>query len=108
MINKNRTALVFSALVMIALPMLLWTMASPGAVQAGGDPIVVIVNGANPVQNLSMSELKKIFLSDRSRWDTGKSVAPVMVTAGAPERTSFLKIVCGMNDAEFGKYFLQA
>jgi ABC-type phosphate transport system substrate-binding protein len=75
---------------------------------AAGDPIVVIVNSANPVDNLSLGELKKLFLSDRSRWDTGKSVAPVIVTAGAPERTAFLKIVCGMTDADFGKYFLQA
>lgn len=82
--------------------------APPRLAQAAGDPIVVIVNSSNPVDNLSMSELKKLFLSDRDRWDTGKSVAPVMVVAGAPERTAFLKIVCGMNDADFGKYFLQA
>jgi ABC-type phosphate transport system substrate-binding protein len=82
--------------------------APPKEAIAAGDPIVVIVNSSNPVENLSLSELKKLFLSDRSRWDTGKSVAPVIVTAGAPERTAFLKIVCGMNDSEFGKYFLQA
>lgn len=77
-------------------------------VEAAGDPIVVIVNTANPVDNLSMSELKKLFMSDRSKWDTGKAVAPVMVAAGAPERTAFLKIVCGMNDSDFSKYFMQA
>jgi hypothetical protein len=55
-----------------------------------------------------MGELKKLFMSDRSKWDTGKAVAPVMVAAGAGERTAFLKIVCGMNDADFSKYFLQA
>ncbi len=80
----------------------------PQLAQAAGDPIVVIVNQANPVDNLSASELKKLFLSDRSRWDTGKSVAPVMLAGGAPERTAFLKIVCGMNDSEFSKYFMQA
>jgi len=73
-----------------------------------GDALVVIVNNANPVDNLSVGELKKLFLSDRSKWDTGRSVAPVMITTGASERTAFLKIVCGMNDADFGKYFLQA
>jgi len=64
---------------------------APQTAQAGGDPIVVIVNGANPVESLSAGDLKKLFLSDRSKWDTGKSVAPVIVTAGAPERTAFLK-----------------
>ena len=83
-------------------------MASVSPVEAAGDPIVVIVNNANPVDNLSLGELKKLFLGDRSRWDTGKAVAPVMLAPGAPERTAFLKIVCGMNDADLGKYFLQA
>jgi ABC-type phosphate transport system substrate-binding protein len=81
---------------------------SANRVFAAGDPIVVIVNSANPVDNLSLSDLKKLFLSDRSRWDTGKAVAPVMVAAGAPERSAFLKIVCGMSDADFSKYFMQA
>jgi ABC-type phosphate transport system substrate-binding protein len=91
-------------MLMLAATAALWTR----PVRAGGDSIVVIVNNANPVDNLSMGDLKKIFLSDRSHWDTGKSVAPVMVTTGSPERTAFLKIVCGMSDGDFGKYFMQA
>ncbi len=75
---------------------------------ADGGPIVVIVNQANPVQNLSLAELRKIFLSDRSRWETGKTIAPVIVMPGAPERSAFLKTVCGMSNAEFSKYFVQA
>jgi len=71
-------------------------------------PIVVIVNVSNPVQNLRTADLRKFFLSDRSRWETGKPVAPVIVVAGKPVRTAFLKIVCGMRDVDFRKYFLQA
>jgi ABC-type phosphate transport system substrate-binding protein len=77
-------------------------------VARAGDAIVVIVNNSNPVDNLSAGEVKKLFLSDRSRWETGKAVAPVMLGPGAPERTSFLKIVCGMSDSDLGKYFMQA
>jgi ABC-type phosphate transport system substrate-binding protein len=73
-----------------------------------GGPIVVIVNESNPVQNLSLSDLRKIFLSDRSRWETGKTIAPVIIAGGAPERYAFLKTVCGMNNADFNKYFVQA
>jgi ABC-type phosphate transport system substrate-binding protein len=72
------------------------------------DAIVVIVNIANPVDNLSLGELKKLFLGDKARWDTGKAVAPVMLGPGAPERAAFLKIVCGMSDADMAKYFMQA
>lgn len=75
---------------------------------ADSGPIVVIVNSANPVQNLSMAELKKLFLSDRSHWDNGKPVTPVIVAPGSAVRTTFLKIVCGMNESDFNKYFMQA
>src|ERR1700722_723830 len=75
---------------------------------AAGDAIGVIVNGSNPVDNLTLGELRKLFLSSHSHWDTGREVAPVMPAAGAPERTLFLKIVCSMNDTDFDRYFLQA
>jgi ABC-type phosphate transport system substrate-binding protein len=83
-------------------------ISAPQSWAVDGGPIVVIVNQANPVQNVSMAELRKIFLSDRNRWDTGKNIAPVIAAPGAAERVAFLKIVCGMRDAEFSKFFLQA
>ena len=83
-------------------------VSSPQSWAVDGGPIVVIVNQANPVQNVTMAELRKIFLSDRNRWDTGKNIAPVIAAPGTAERVAFLKIVCGMRDAEFSKYFLQA
>jgi len=106
--KKNKSIAFMLSAVAILAGTILWLAAPIHPVQASGDPIVVIVNAANPVDNLSVGELKKLFLSDRSRWDTGKAVAPVMIGAGSPERTAFLKIVCGMNDADFSKYFLQA
>jgi len=106
--KKNKNALsILLTLAVLAMATSLFLV--PLCVAQGpGDPLVVIVNAANPVDNLTLGELKKLFLSDRSRWDTGKAVAPVMVAAGSPDRAAFLKIVCGMSDADFGKYFLQA
>jgi ABC-type phosphate transport system substrate-binding protein len=105
--KTNRTIL-FLLPWAVLLALAVFCAQSGAPVLAAGDPIVVIVNNSNPVDNLSMGELKKLFLSDRSRWDTGKAVAPVMLSAGAPERTSFLKAVCGMSDADLNKYFMQA
>jgi ABC-type phosphate transport system substrate-binding protein len=97
-----------SGIALLSVLLVTATGIAPQTAQAGGDPIVVIVNGANPVEGLSAGDLKKLFLSDRSKWDTGKSVAPVIMAAGTPERTAFLKQVCGMSDGDFGKYFMQA
>ena len=109
---KNNSCVVslFSAAAILAVAVLaaIWMVLGVTPAEAAGDPIVVIVNNSNPVDNLTMGELKKLFLSDRSRWDTGKAVAPVMLTPGAPERTAFLKTVCGMSDADLSKYFMQA
>lgn len=103
MMRIRKTFLLIPVVAVLAL-----TVAMPPAVHAAGDSIVVIVNSSNPVDNLNVGELKKLFLSDRSKWDTGKSVAPVMPGTGAAERAAFLKIVCGMSDADFKKYFVQA
>src|SRR6266436_606930 len=96
------------AVLVLALGVLAWSLLLAAPSSAAGDAIVVIGNSSNPADNLSVGDLKKLFLSDRSKWDTGKSVASVMLGAGAPERTAFLNIVCGMNDSDFSKYFLQA
>jgi ABC-type phosphate transport system substrate-binding protein len=106
--NTISTTFLLTAVAILAVATALSSAFLAHPAEAAGDPIVVIVNNANPVDNLSMGELKKLFLSDRSRWDTGKAVAPVMPAPGAPERTSFLKLVCGMNDGDLGKYFMQA
>jgi ABC-type phosphate transport system substrate-binding protein len=107
--KKNNNAVsMFCTVAILAIGVAVWSTVTARPVWAAGDAIVVIVNSANPVDNLSVGELKKLFLSDRSRWDTGKAVAPVMMAAGAPERAAFLKAVCGMSDADFSKYFLAA
>jgi ABC-type phosphate transport system substrate-binding protein len=107
---KNNRSVVptFAAGAILIMAAAIWSLVSVDPVKAAGDPIVVIVNRANPVDNLSMAELRKLFLSDRSRWDTGRAVAPVMLGAGAPERVLFLKVVFGMNEADLERYFLQA
>jgi ABC-type phosphate transport system substrate-binding protein len=99
---------VFAAMAILVMATATGLIVSVDPVEAAGDPIVVIVNGSNPVENLSMGELRKLFLSDRGQWDTGRPVSPVMLTAGAPERTRFLKVVYNMNDSDFSRYFLQA
>jgi ABC-type phosphate transport system substrate-binding protein len=107
--KRNQSlVLAFAAIAILVMATATGLIVSVDPVQAAGDPIVVIVNGSNPVNNLSMGELRKLFLSDRSHWDTGRPVSPVILTAGAPERTQFLKVVYNMNDADFDRYFLQA
>jgi phosphate transport system substrate-binding protein len=78
------------------------------ASQAAADDVVVIVNKSNPVDGLTMIELRKIVLGQQTKWPDGKKIAVLMTMPGQPERDSTLKIVCGMTETDFTLHFMHA
>ena len=99
------------------------TLALPCAISAGGvagysgaygrpvpyseEPLAIIVNKSNPVDDLSSAELRKIFLAERRTWPGGRRITIVMREPGGAERETLLRSVCRMSDSEFNKYFMQ-
>jgi ABC-type phosphate transport system substrate-binding protein len=73
-----------------------------------GDPVAIIVNSSNDISNLSVGDLQKIFLGEKSRWPNGKHIFLVMAAPGSPERAAVLKSVFKMSESDYAKYFLQA
>jgi phosphate transport system substrate-binding protein len=69
-------------------------------------PLAIVVNRTNSVDDLSMSELRKVFLGERSHWPNGRRITLVMREPGEPERTTILRDVCQMNESEFKNHFL--
>jgi ABC-type phosphate transport system substrate-binding protein len=73
------------------------------------DDLAIIVHKSNPVQNLSMAELRQYFLAERNHWSTQQKIRVAMREPGAPEREAVLRLICGMNrDQDFTTYFLRA
>ena len=71
--------------------------------------LAIIVHKSNPVQNLSMDELREYFLGERSHWSTQQKIRVAMREPGSPERAAVLRLVCRMNrDQDFITYFLRA
>jgi len=71
--------------------------------------LAIIVNKSNPIQNLSMTELRELFLAERSHWSTRQKIRVAMRESGAPEREAILRLVCGMSrDQDFTTHFLRA
>ena len=68
--------------------------------------LAVVVNLSNPVQNLSMPELRRIFLGERSHWPNGRRITLVMMEPGQPERAVVLRDICQMNETDFNNHFL--
>jgi ABC-type phosphate transport system substrate-binding protein len=71
------------------------------------EPLAIVVNQSNPVENLSTADLKTIFLSERSYWATGRRITLVMREIGEPERTTVVRDVCGMTESQLKTHVLR-
>jgi phosphate transport system substrate-binding protein len=69
-------------------------------------PLAIVVNRSNTVDDLSMAELRKVFLGERSHWPNGRRITLVMREPGEAERKTILKDVCQMNESELKNHFL--
>ena len=102
-------------LTMVGVAMLLLEV-SPGA--AKGDPspaaqasveqnLAIIVNQTNTIDDITLKELRTVFLGERSHWPNGRRITLVMMDPGVPERKAVLRDICRMNETEFSRHFLQ-
>ncbi|MGA2741682.1 MAG: hypothetical protein ABSG65_30125 [Bryobacteraceae bacterium] len=69
--------------------------------------IAVVVNKANPVDNVTKAQLRKMLLGEQGKWSDGKKVSALLRSSG-PEREVVLHYVCGMSGLEFEQYFVHA
>ncbi len=95
-----RKGLLIVVSVLIAL-----TGASANSVWVQED-LAIIVNKSNPVDNISLADLRKIFLAERSRWPNGRKVTIVMREQGRAERAAALKLIYQMREQDFNRHFL--
>jgi ABC-type phosphate transport system substrate-binding protein len=86
---------------------LLVTAGSAVVPLATHQPLAIIVNRSNPIENLSSAELRKIFLGERYRWENGHRVTVTMLDPGFPERESMLRFVYRMTESEYRDHFLK-
>ena len=78
-------------------------MAAPAAEPS----VAIVVNQSNPVENLPMPELRKIFLGERSHWPNGRRITLVMMDPAQPERKAILREIYGMNEKDLNQHFVQ-
>jgi ABC-type phosphate transport system substrate-binding protein len=70
------------------------------------EPLAIVVNRSNPLDKLSMSELRGIFLGNRSHWANGRRITLVMRDVGEPERKVAVRDICGMTEDQLKNHFL--
>jgi len=80
---------------------------APQSHPATDDALGIVVNRSNPVENLSLAELRKIFMGEQTHWSNGRRITVVMLEPGKQERQAVLTQIYRMDDKDFNKHFLQ-
>jgi ABC-type phosphate transport system substrate-binding protein len=71
------------------------------------EPLVVIVNKSNPTENVTLAELRNIFLGERVQWSNGKRIT-ILMREPTPERQAALHQIYRMSEPDFSRHFLHA
>ena len=70
-------------------------------------PLAIVVNRANPVENISTAELRKLFLEQKTHWPSGRRVAVAMLAFDHPERHAVLRQIYRMDERAYEDYFIK-
>ena len=72
---------------------------------AGGD-IAVVVRPDTPVDGLTLAQTRKLMLGDQQFWNPNLRVTLLLRAPAARERDVVLRVIYGMNEAEFRQYWI--
>ena len=109
MLRRPRFLIIAWVLVLLADSYAQKTVRASADVQnsATEESIAIVVNQENTVENLTMKDLRSIFLGERSHWPNGRRITLVMMEPGQLERKAILRDIYRMNEADFSRHFLQ-
>lgn len=79
-------------------------LTSSPAAQAGD--VAVVVHPDVPVDNLTISELRRVVLGDREFWPAGVRITLLLRAPVAHERDVALKTLCQMTEAQFRQHWI--
>ena len=71
----------------------------------GGD-VAVVVNAETPVTDLSLAEVRKVFLGDRQYWTAKLPVTLLIRAPVARERDVVLRVIYEMTEEQFKQYWV--
>ena len=95
------------AAILLIMSWLTITVQGPSNAQTtkGGD-IAVVVNSDTPVNDLSLSEVRKVLLGERQYWNSKLPVTLLIRAPQARERDVVLKVIYQMSEAQFKQYWV--
>lgn len=76
------------------------------AESAGEGDVAVVVNDDTPVTDLSLGEVRKVFLGERQYWNAKLPVVLLLRAPVARERDVVLRVIYQMTEAQFKQYWV--
>jgi ABC-type phosphate transport system substrate-binding protein len=76
------------------------------AQSAGEGDVAVVVNDDTPVTDLSLAEVRKVFLGERQYWNAKLPVVLLVRAPVARERDVVLRVIYQMTEAQFKQYWV--
>jgi ABC-type phosphate transport system substrate-binding protein len=73
---------------------------------ATGSAVAIIANPSVPVDDLSLAQLRKIFLGERQFWNSNLRVVLLVPSSGVREREIVLRSLYGMTEAQYNEYWI--
>jgi hypothetical protein len=73
---------------------------------ANPNALAVIVNKGNPLNDLSLSELRRILLGERTTWKGSQKIVLLLPTIGTPERQTALRLV-SMDESSYKSHWTE-
>lgn len=84
----------------------LFARPQPLFAQARNVDVAVVVHSDTPISNLSLAEVRKIFLGDRQYWTSNTPVVLLIRAPVARERDVVLKVIYQMSESQFKQYWI--
>lgn len=69
-------------------------------------PIAIVGHKDLPIENLSLEELRSIFLADRQFWENRNRITLLVRAPQSDERTFVLERIYQMSEAQFRQYWI--
>ena len=84
----------------------LLTLASIAVAETKSNDVAVVTNPSTPVTELSLADVRKIFLGERQYWNSNMPVVVLVRAPVAREREVVLKTIYQMNENQFKQYWV--
>lgn len=94
------------ALLALSLASASWLVRVPPAGAQAPPTLAIIVHRSNPLDDVTFSELRRIFMLDTQTWPRGRKITVVLREKGQPERAEAIRIICGLSESEYDRHVL--